>query len=109
MHRTRIIAAMSLFVAAAFPNHATAQSPFVFRDVGDAAGLYPHVAGIAGHGAGWGDVDGDGWADLYVGTFGGHPYGSKATSGSWHAQIPDLENFIPVVVDDFHGDLPRFE
>lgn len=53
------------------------QDPFVFRDVGNEAGLYPHVAGIAGHGALWGDVDGDGWADLYVGTFGGHPYGSK--------------------------------
>jgi hypothetical protein len=35
------------------------------------------VAGIAGHGAAWGDVDGDGWSDLYVGAFGGHPYGSK--------------------------------
>ena len=51
-----------------------AQTPFVFRDVGDETGLFP---GIAGHGVGWGDVNGDGWPDLYVGTFGGHPYGSK--------------------------------
>ena len=50
---------------------------FRFRDVGDETGLFPHVAGIAGHGVAWGDVDGDGWPELYVGTFGGHPYGSK--------------------------------
>jgi enediyne biosynthesis protein E4 len=49
--------------------------PFVFKDVGDEAGLFPHVAGIRGHGAGWGDVDDDGWIDLYVATF--HNDGSK--------------------------------
>lgn len=54
-----------------------AQSPFRFRDVGNETGLFPGAANIAGHGVGWGDVNGDGWPDLYVGTFGGHPYGSK--------------------------------
>ncbi len=53
------------------------KSAFVFRDTAEETGLWPHVAGIAGHGAGWGDVDGDGWPELFVGTFGGAPYGSK--------------------------------
>ena len=55
---------------------ADGENPFVFRDVAQECGLLPHVGGIRGHGAGWGDADGDGWADLYVGTF--HEQGSKA-------------------------------
>ena len=51
---------------------------FVFKDAGDETGLFPAVGGIAGHGVAWGDADGDGWVDLYVGTFGGEPYGSKS-------------------------------
>ena len=40
--------------------------PFAFSDVGEKLGLFPHLTGIRGHGAGWGDVDGDGWLDLYL-------------------------------------------
>lgn len=46
-----------------------ADGPFTFRDVGKETGILPTAAGIMGHGAGWGDIDGDGWADLYIGTF----------------------------------------
>jgi enediyne biosynthesis protein E4 len=56
-------------------NQSDAGSALVFTDVGDEAGLFPHVAGIRGHAAAWGDVDENGWPDLYVGTF--HNSGSK--------------------------------
>jgi hypothetical protein len=49
--------------------------PFVFRDVGDETGALPHLAGIRGHGAAWGDVDGSGFPALFVATF--HNAGSK--------------------------------
>ncbi len=45
------------------------QQFFVFRGVTEAAGLLPAAKGIMGHGAGWGDINGDGWPDLYVATF----------------------------------------
>lgn len=75
---TIIAIAMPSSRAADPPERALSGSyPFVFRDVGDAAGLFPHIAGIRGHGAAWGDVDGDGWPDLFVATF--HNFGSKAS------------------------------
>lgn len=55
-----------------------AAEPLVFRDVLEESGMLPHISGIAGHGVMWGDVDSDGYPDLYVATFGGHPYESKS-------------------------------
>jgi hypothetical protein len=54
-----------------------ADYPFVFRDVAEEAGALPHLAGIRGHGAAWGDVDGSGFPSLFVTTF--HNAGSKAS------------------------------
>jgi len=64
------------FIISVFGAAPQGETPFAFRDVAGEAGLLPHAAGIRGHAAGWGDVDGDGWADLYVATF--HDEGSKA-------------------------------
>lgn len=43
--------------------------PIQFDDVTDAVGLRKPLAGIMGHGGAWGDVDGDGRPDLFVGGF----------------------------------------
>jgi hypothetical protein len=53
-----------------------ADNPFVFRDVAKEMGLFPALTGMNGHGAGWGDLNGDGFPELYVGGFdksGEHP------------------------------------
>ena len=67
-------AAMLLAAAAATPPApapaAPAETPaVVFADVTDKAGLAGPLAGMMGHGGAWGDLDGDGRPDLFVGGF----------------------------------------
>jgi hypothetical protein len=65
----------SIVYVAIVSTRAWADDPFSFSDVGDASGLYPAVGAINAHGAGWGDLDGDGYPELYVGTFVDKPDG----------------------------------
>lgn len=43
---------------------------FTFTNQIKTTALSPKVDSIYGHGAAWGDIDGDGWQDLFVGVFG---------------------------------------
>ena len=50
-----------------------ADPPFVFRDVAKETGLRAPSAGMMAHAAAWGDVNGDGLLDLFIGTFADRP------------------------------------
>ena len=64
-----------LLLAGALP---AAESVIRFEDVTDAAGLRAPLAGLMGHGGAWGDVDGDGFIDLYAGGFADRPLAEYA-------------------------------
>jgi hypothetical protein len=70
-----LLAPSFLLSKAAAGKKTAANYPFAFRDIGDEAKLFPAVAGIRGHGAAWGDIDGSGWPSLFVASF--HDAGSK--------------------------------
>ena len=65
--------AVALVSAAVLSCPVSAEDAFRFRDVLARQGIDPIVnaRGFRTHAAAWGDVDGDGWIDLYVGTMGG--------------------------------------
>ena len=50
-----------------------ADGPFVFRDVAKQYGLSEPLRGMMAHAAAWGDVNGDGKLDLFVGSFADRP------------------------------------
>jgi len=45
------------------------KGPITFENVTASAGLIEPLKGMAGHNAAWGDVNGDGYPDLFFGTF----------------------------------------
>ena len=61
-----LLAALFGTTPAAKPDAAPA---IVFEDVTEKAGLKGPLAGLMGHGGAWGDFDGDGRPDLFVGGF----------------------------------------
>jgi hypothetical protein len=75
------------------PQTATGDYPFAFRDVGNEAGLLPAAAGLRGHAAAWGDIDGSGYPALFVGAF--NEAGSKPSlllrndRGKFRPDAPD--------------------
>lgn len=56
-----------------------------FEDVTDGSDLLDPLTGMYGHASAWGDVDGDGFPDLFVGTFADRPqddYRERGASGA---------------------------
>ena len=60
-----------------------------FEDVTQDAGLIDALKGIKGHSASWGDVTGNGYPDLFVGTFSDRPDSIYATRGHSANAEPD--------------------
>jgi len=63
-----------------------------FEDVTKKAGLIEPLKGMKGHGAAWGDVNGDGYPDLFYGTFTGRPESHYATRG--HPAKPEPDKLL---------------
>jgi hypothetical protein len=72
--RTAAIGAAVALAGMLAPRAAHGEEPAIrFRDATERAGLRAPLAGMMGHGGAWGDFDGDGRIDLYVGNFSDRP------------------------------------
>ncbi len=60
----------------------TGSGQIKFEDVAQKAGLVEPLKGMIGHCAAWGDVNGDGFPDLYFGTFAGWAKGGEPSGGT---------------------------
>ncbi|MBX6312149.1 MAG: VCBS repeat-containing protein [Isosphaeraceae bacterium] len=64
-----LVMMVSLTIPTPARPQAPSGDPIRFSDLTDRAGLVAPLAGLMGHGGAWGDYDGDGRIDLYVGGF----------------------------------------
>lgn len=58
-----------LFFSVSYTNLFSQSKSFSFTDKIDISGLSPIINCVHAHGAAWGDIDRDGWIDLFVGVF----------------------------------------
>jgi enediyne biosynthesis protein E4 len=63
-----------------------------FEDVTEKAGLIEPLKGMKGHCAAWGDVNGDGFPDLFIGTFSDYPDSIYGMRG--HSNTPEPEKLL---------------
>lgn len=66
--------------------------PITFEDVTAATGLDELLKGVNGHAAAWGDINNDGYLDLFVGTFANHTPAEYNYRG--HGPFPEPDKLL---------------
>lgn len=102
-----LLAAFLAVIAAALSGMAFAAEPFTFEELSATTGLKQHLEGNEttrpwryAHGAAWGDVDGDGWPDLFLGAFAARPYFSGADAPIPNRLFLNKDRKLNPVVDN---------